>query len=196
MAITVLCPHCRRAAAVDPLVARKCPHCGEAYPEELLAALNEGARPPRPFLLSVWMWVGSVLGVLMLISAAFAGTPGSEAQLHTLESAGIELPDYPPIVWILLPLAKGALLTWSAWTLRAERAGARMAMMWAVFVFTVPEAVLLAPGLARSDVGRTLFLVLALLSMCCLWMAYGYLYVRKNVVAYFEALADAERREV
>ena len=173
-----------------------CPLCGSDLPSELIAELESSYVPVRPFSLAIQMWLGFLVGFMMLIMSPSAFQPPDD-QIFTL--LGIPPPPHiAPVLAGILMIFKGASLLWSSYSLYRHELRSRTLLLVMMFIFTVPETVLLAPSLARSDYGRMLFVATAVTSLVCLILAYWYLFYGKRAVAYYNTLAyleDPERKE-
>ncbi len=192
MAQSCICPHCGNSFSVRELPFTQCPHCGRELPDALVAELESNYVPQRPFSLSLQMYAGYILGLLMLAALPWAFQP---VDTSILEQLGIPpMMTLPPILMGTLSVFKTAFLLLSSRQLHRHDPRSRMTLLLMVFVFTVPETAMMAPMLSGSELGSIIFATSAIIAILSLSFAYLYLYHWKAALRYYGTLEYLRER--
>ncbi len=199
MAHSWICSSCGKAATVVSLPVDTCPSCGAPVPEELKAEIEKTYKPSRPISLTVQVYLGLLVGVVLLamLPDSFS-VPDDSAYRQASELLGMRLTPptrLHPILKGILTLAQALLLLWSSVSLARDEGKSRTLLLAAIFLFTVPEPVLTAPFLSEDPFARSLFAVTVLTNLLCLSLAYLYLYHWKHCIRYYDTLRYLEARQ-
>jgi hypothetical protein len=198
MAHTWICPSCGKAATVNTLPVDTCPSCGAPVPEALREEIEKTYKPQRPISLTVQVYLGLLVGVVLLAMLPDAFSVPDDSAYRTLnEMLGMRLappPHLHPILKGILSLAQALLLLWSSVSLARDEAKSRTLLLAAIFLLTVPEPVLTAPFLADDPFARSMFAVTVLTNLLCLASAWLYLFRWKYCIRYYATLHYLETR--
>lgn len=190
MATSYICPHCGKSVTVKTVPIETCPHCGETVPDALADEVENNFKPARPFTLSLQLYFGLFMGTIMLFMLPYSFQPQDDSVYRMLNMD--PPPHLPPMTAGILTCVEMFFLFWTSYSLYMQEYRSRMLLMLMVFVFTVPETVLMAPHLDDSELGRLIYISGSIVSMASLGLAYWYLYYWKHPKAYYESLRYLE----
>jgi hypothetical protein len=192
MASSYICPHCGKSVTVKTVPIENCPHCGEQVPDALADEIENNFTPVRPWSLSFQLYFGLFVGTIMLIMIQYAFQPADDSIYKMLNMPAP--PHLPPMASGILVCIKTFFLLWSSYSLYMQEYKSRMILMLMVFVFTVPETVMMAFFVGNSDLGRYLYIMSSVFSVISLGLAYWYLYYWKKPKTYYENLRYLEAK--
>jgi hypothetical protein len=196
-ASSYICPHCGKAVTVKSVPVENCPFCGEPVPETLADEIERNFTPARPISLTFAMWIGFVFGFFYALAIPNSFGPPDDSLYKMFAELGYNFPQpphLPPVINGILCIVQTIALFYSSYLIYMNDYKSRHWLMILVFVFTLPETVIVAPMLAGETLGKMMFFSMALTCFLSLLIAYWYLYHWKYCRYYYDSMRYLDAR--